>query len=258
MKLKRKLAVILCAAILLLTAASCNGENGGAAVKLSGEPLKGNGNIVASELSLSDGIYALSVENISFGSDTSGKITVNESLDNKVLLKTDNNIAETIDISLDGNKIVIKGDASKRYNSTSFEIEIGTVINNVDINGGFDIDFNVPSVTDFTANISGAAGGSMSFGRLNSFTLTVNGAASLNLSGESHKSTVNISGAGTLNAFDFHTVDSNVQISGAANCNIYVTGILDASVSGVGSIVYDGNPETVNSESGITGTIKAR
>jgi hypothetical protein len=255
MNLRRTVLILICAASFLLLA-SCS-DSGTTAVIGGGELFQGDGNVAVSELTVSGGTYAFLIEHIQFHPPASGKITINESLGNKVVLRTDENIAETIDISVDGGRINIRGDKSKSYSPASFEIEIGAAVNDVRISGGFSIDFNIASPDEFTADISGAIAGSIATGRLDRFALSISGTGSVSLSGEALDSSISLSGAGSVDAFEFRTVNSAVDISGTGNANVYATGTLTASVS-VGSVVYDGNPETVNDNSGVTGTVRAR
>ena len=251
---KMKLIPVLLTVIFMFAVTSCVGSNE--------TTIKGDRNIKTAELALSSGVYTVVFENFNFNSTNARgkeKITINESLDSKVLLKTDGNIAETIDMSLDGAKIVIKGDKSKRYDCTSFEIEIGALVNNLQINSSVNIDCVMPSLTEFTGEINATSSGNMKFGQLDDFSLTINGTASFDINGKSQRSAITLNGTGSVDAFDFHTVDTVVKISGTANANVYASGTLNAAINGTGAIVYDGSPETVDS-SGVTGTgtIKAR
>lgn len=90
------------------------------------------------------------------------------------------------------------------------------------------------------------------------FTVSLSGAGNIKLSGVTEKLNARISGAGNLDAKELKAEDVYVSVSGAGNAEVYSSNYLNASVSGIGSIDYYGNPaETKTNVSGI-GSIKRR
>ena len=63
-------------------------------------------------------------------------------------------------------------------------------------------------------------------------------------------------GAGKLEAFDLDSKDCDVTVGGLGGAEIYVTGKLNATIEGVGSIKYDGEPIDINTEIKGLGRIK--
>jgi len=60
-----------------------------------------------------------------------------------------------------------------------------------------------------------------------------------------------ISGAGHLDAIDLKTKKSNVKIEGVGAGSVYATDFLNATISGVGKILYKGNPQVSKNIEGI-------
>jgi hypothetical protein len=66
-----------------------------------------------------------------------------------------------------------------------------------------------------------------------------------------------MSGAGNYNGFELKSEKAKVDMSGVGNVRVYVTKELNASASGVGSVRYKGNPESITkNSSSFLGSIK--
>lgn len=76
-------------------------------------------------------------------------------------------------------------------------------------------------------------------------SLAVAGAGNLKASGEVGALNARLDGAGSLELASLHTTDASVSVNGTGNVAVYVTGQLEATVNGVGSIRYAGNPREV-------------
>jgi len=87
------------------------------------------------------------------------------------------------------------------------------------------------------------------------FDVDVSGAGSINLSGEVDRFTADLSGAGSINARELKAKDVRVSVSGAASADVYAKNYLDASVSGVGSISYYGDPVKTKTDVSGVGSI---
>ncbi len=75
----------------------------------------------------------------------------------------------------------------------------------------------------------------------------INGAGDINLNGNANNLTCGINGAGNISAFNFPVKTCNARVNGTGNCTVNVSEDLDAAISGVGNIIYDGNPKQVRS-----------
>ncbi len=73
----------------------------------------------------------------------------------------------------------------------------------------------------------------------------INGAGNINLKGESNYLNCVVNGAGNIVADQFIAKKVDAMVNGAGNCNVYAVNELNASIFGVGSIYYSGNPANV-------------
>ncbi len=90
------------------------------------------------------------------------------------------------------------------------------------------------------------------------FEVDVSGAGTVNLSGEVDRFRVDLSGAGSINARELKAKDVRVSVSGAASAEVYAKDYLDASVSGVGSISYYGDPAKIKTDVSGVGSISRK
>jgi hypothetical protein len=67
-----------------------------------------------------------------------------------------------------------------------------------------------------------------------------------------------LSGAGNIDARELKAKEVRVSVSGAASADVYAKEYLDASVSGVGSIDYYGNPAKVKTDVSGVGSISRK
>ncbi len=97
-------------------------------------------------------------------------------------------------------------------------------------------EIELPGASDFT--LTGV--------RNESLTINVPGASKLRAQGETGRLEVNLSGAGLVDAEGLRARHVAASCSGAGSISVHASEALDASVSGVGSINYAGDPATVN------------
>ncbi|MEW6653148.1 MAG: head GIN domain-containing protein [Bacteroidota bacterium] len=87
------------------------------------------------------------------------------------------------------------------------------------------------------------------------FAVNLSGAGNVDLKGNTDRLRAEISGAGNINARELKARDVMISVSGAASADVYAKEILDASVSGVGSIDYYGKPEKTRTNVSGVGSI---
>jgi hypothetical protein len=83
----------------------------------------------------------------------------------------------------------------------------------------------------------------------------INGAGNITLRGQGDDIACILNGAGNFNAKLFTAKNITAILNGAGNCTATVTDKLDATVNGVGSVTYYGNPATVKTVIAGTGRI---
>jgi len=86
----------------------------------------------------------------------------------------------------------------------------------------------------------------------------MSGAGKIGASGTTEKLNINLSGAASLDMKGLVAKNVKIKLSGAGKAKINVLSSLDANISGIGSIEYYGNPETVNRNVSGLGKIVAK
>ena len=74
----------------------------------------------------------------------------------------------------------------------------------------------------------------------------IRGAGTMILTGTAVYESIEIEGAGSVNNFGLAVLNCSASISGAGRIEVNVSGQLNAKISGTGTIIYDGNPLSVN------------
>lgn len=93
---------------------------------------------------------------------------------------------------------------------------------------------------------------------LNAKTVNTTGAGltELNLTGQATAHNVQLSGAGSINAFDFVVSKYDIETSGVSHCKINVLDQLDLNSSGASDVEYRGNPATINNNKSGAASLK--
>jgi hypothetical protein len=94
--------------------------------------------------------------------------------------------------------------------------------------------------------------------QMNTLACRIQGAGSMTLRGSADEQLVEIQGVGDVHSFDLETARCTVILSGTGSAEVTATQRLDATISGVGSVVYDGNPHELNQHVSGVGTIHPR
>ncbi|MGZ4357070.1 MAG: head GIN domain-containing protein [Gaiellaceae bacterium] len=171
--------------------------------------------------------------------DFTGAASVSISVGKKtaVAIRGDDNIVPLIRTDVRGDTLVI----SEKH---GFSTE-----------NGLDIRVSTPALD--SSILSGA--GSVTADGINakSFAADVRGAGRLQLAGQTKSLDVDVSGVGSVELGRLIARDARVTLSGTGSIRVYATGTLDATVNGVGSITYGGNPAQVSSHVNGLGAITA-
>ncbi|MHB8906840.1 MAG: head GIN domain-containing protein [Melioribacteraceae bacterium] len=152
-----------------------------------------------------------------------------------IRISAEENLLGYIRTNVKGNTLVI--DTRKNISPRKqILIEITTpYLNDIEVSGANDIEIEGINETEFDVDLSGAG--------------------NIHLIGEVEKLRAELSGAGNINARELKAKEVLISVSGAASADVYATKYLDASVSGVGSIDYYGNPEKTRTNVSGVGSI---
>jgi hypothetical protein len=86
----------------------------------------------------------------------------------------------------------------------------------------------------------------------NALNVRISGSSKVNLKGSIPSTTYGISGSGDIGAFDLHSDNVRVEVSGSGKLDVYADKKLDISVSGMGNVRYKGNASLNQSSSGMS------
>jgi hypothetical protein len=78
-----------------------------------------------------------------------------------------------------------------------------------------------------------------------SLDIEISGAGAFTGYGETQKLIVNCSGAGNIDTRKLKAVDANITLNGASKAKVYVEGDLKVNITGLGKVIYYGNPNKV-------------
>jgi hypothetical protein len=130
-----------------------------------------------------------------------------------------------------------------RHDSTSFNSH----------HDGLHVTITMPQLTAFT--MGGAGETTITHMSGDSLDVRFGGAGSLKADGSVKNLTLNIGGVGSIDTRELHADNANVNVGGVGHVKIWAGTRLDATVGGVGSLTYYGDPKTVNTNGGGLGSI---
>lgn len=172
--------------------------------------------------------------------EASGAYTIDISVGDKPSLEisAEENLLKYIKTSVHGGKLVID---NKKSISPRKEIYIR---------------ITTPSLN----SVESSGANNLSAYNINSdnFKVDLSGAGHIRLEGEAGRVRIDLSGAGGLNAKKLRAKDVRIEVSGASSADVYASEFLDASVSGVGSIDFYGDPKKVNTSVSGVGSINRK
>jgi len=214
----------------------------GSLISACGEIVKGNGNVITEDRSISsfDGIriggnFEIFLEQ---GSVESLRIEADENL--MGLIKTEVRSGKLI-IHIEEN--VIRAESMKAY-ITFVNIE------DIDISGACElIGVGMLNFDDIEIEASGATEIDLNL-HADYLELDLSGSSEVDLEGDATEMSLEISGAGELFAEDFILQTCDISISGAGSAVINVSDILDIDISGAASVKYKGQPKVSQRVSG--------
>jgi hypothetical protein len=121
------------------------------------------------------------------------------------------------------------------------------------------VNLSAPRLAAKSLRIGASGGATLSIDDLQATTLRVEGSGALkaDVAGQVDNEHVSISGAGTYRAERLRATEATVSVSGVGNVVVNVERKLRANISGAGLIEYVGEPQVVESVSGI-GRVRRR
>jgi hypothetical protein len=111
----------------------------------------------------------------------------------------------------------------------------------------------VPNLSEFTS--SGSTDGDINNVNNNSLEIGINGSGKLHLNGKSGEVRINVSGSSKIDAISLVSESSRIQINGSGHIEVYATNSIDVHINGSGTVIYRGEPKSVNQQINGSGKI---
>jgi hypothetical protein len=117
------------------------------------------------------------------------------------------------------------------------------------------VTITVPQLTAFKMGGAGAATITHMSG--DALDLRFGGAGSLKAEGSVRNLTLTVGGVGSIDTRELHAESAKVRVGGVGSVKVWASQSLDASVGGVGSLTYYGEPKHVSASGGGLGSISS-
>lgn len=128
---------------------------------------------------------------------------------------------------------------------------------NVNIKDGDRVVVTVPELNAFRGEGAGLV--KLNNIRGNEFDVNYRGAGSVQMNGQVNRLQLNVEGVGEVVARDLVAQDANVTFRGIGEVSVHAKNRLNASVQGLGTLTYHGNPRAVSkSVTGIGSVVAAK
>ncbi len=217
----------------------------------------GNGNVIRGDGNVTTASHAVAAfKNIDMQGMFEVVLQPGEGL--PVTLEADENLHELIKIRVKNNTLYVSTTKEGIYRPTKMTLTIPySQLENITIGGACKLIADAPVVAQsLSFRISGAADIDLEL-ELSSLNTRVSGAANINLRGTADQHTASLSGASNIRAEKLQTQNTSISLSGAGSAHVHASEHLDASLSGVGSIRYYGDPRTTRIDRSGLGSIKS-
>lgn len=182
-----------------------------------------------------------------------GQLHITQTGSESLTIEAENNILPLLTSEVHGRRLVLGTEPGAHFSPKRPIRFILTVkdLAAVRISGAGNVETSALGAQALRLEISGAGNMNITGLAADRLEVTLSGAGNLNCAGEVRDQEVRISGAGSYHSKDLASVTARVAISGAGSAYVRVSEQLDARVSGVGNIVYSGNPSVRRSVSGV-------
>ena len=199
---------------------------------------EGNGNIISQNIKVDE------FDEIDVGGNY--EVLLISGKDENVELETDENLMDFIEIYTHNHRLVIHSLESLHSDHGIKVYVTYRNLSNINSSGASKVKTDgVLRSDDIDINMSGAGLLELDLD-CKALDMDISGAGLVRLSGVTNRQHLQFSGAGKLDAFNLRSRECYLDLSGVGAAEVYVTDLLDASVSGIGGIKYRGNPQKVN------------
>ncbi len=211
--------------------------------------VRGNGNLETRFLDLKD------FSKVEF--DGSMNATITEGDEFVVKVTTDSNLFEKLEAKVDREKLSV-GFKSGINSYTEYKVDITMpTIESLEIDGSADTRLlGFDNLENLRIEINGSGDVEADLKVNEKLECDISGSGSISLKGEAEKLVYSGNGSGDLRALDLRAKFGKIDCSGSGDAKVNVSKELKASLSGSGSIRYQGEPKNLSISSSGSGSIK--
>ena len=195
-----------------------------------GRGVTGSGNIV-SQIRPMRPFHGVRIDGV-------GKVFLKQEGDHSVRIEADDNIIEHVKASVSGG--ILRVGLRKSCSSATVNIYVSMKdVRLLEVSGAGEVVTESPIQTE-------------------TLECRIDGTGSVKLAGTAERVDIAVTGSGSVHCFNLVASTCSVEVSGMASCKVHATRKIDATLSGMGEIIYDGKPASVSRNVSGMGRIKAR
>jgi hypothetical protein len=196
---------------------------------------KGNGNIISQERKVKefDGIALYGI----------GNINIHFAEDYKVIVTTDSNIQDFVEIEISDSTLSIEK-KRENYYPTKLTIDVFLPeLKSIISNGAGNVEFIDRTASDLKIILSGSGVIDAVKCRVQNVDVTLSGSGNIKI-GVVNTLKAYLTGSGGIDAENCQVQNADVTLTGCGNIKLWATETLNAILTGTGDILYKGNPKT--------------
>ena len=188
------------------------------------------------------------------------KVRVRPTGRESVLVRTDDNLQELVEIRVSADRVLEigwrRGPSPRPSVPPEVVVEVAT-LKSLAIAGSGDMHLEALQTTALAASISGSGDLVIEGLRADSLTLAVAGSGDIKAGGRAGKLAVAISGSGDVDTDALEADEVSVRIAGSGDARVQARRTLDVSIAGSGDVRWRGDANLKSSVAG-SGTISKR
>ena len=190
------------------------------------------------------------------------KVILESGSQNKATIEVENCSPDDVITEVRGDELVVKFKSNlgmrTRGRKATVTVQYASTLEAIGVSSGAHLSAN----NDIEANdleLGGSSGGMMELTvKAKSLEVGASSGGILNIEGSTDDLEIDVSSGGMFKAYDLTSLSADADASSGGVANFTVTKELSAEASSGGSISYKGKPQSVNIDSGFSGSIKSK
>jgi hypothetical protein len=246
-----KKIVLITVLVLFLAGISCNFLNRGVE-QVVGQTVKLSGNTKTEERPVS-GFTKVQLDGI-------GDLSITLGDTESLTVEADENLLLYIITEVKGGTLIIRMKEDVRLLNMISTVKYAVTAKSldlVDLNGLGNIIIKPLQTDALTISLDGSGAITLNQLTANRLEANLNGLGGLTVnSGKVTEQAVILAGAGAYQAGNMESETASISLTGLGSATVWVTGSLDAELTGAGNLEYYGNPQVTQNDTGL-GSIKS-